>query len=337
MVSLMDPVESAKNALESVLEALPGEYILIVADKEKEDVAKAFAQGALFLGAWTRLVVLRTPDWMRKIVPAYLQEIILQSNADIYINLLRGPSEETPFRIQLIGLETRKKTRLAHCPGVTLDMLTEGALALTPDEHKEMQELADNLIANLQNVIEVSVKNPSGTNVTFSVEGRPFFTDTRIDWNTMKWMNLPTGEVMVAPIESSMNGTLVADVAVGGIGPVSNPVTLTIENGRVIDIKCEDNEILNRIENALDTDKLARVVGEFAFGINKHARVVKEFLETEKVFGTIHIAFGNNIDFPGGQNKSKNHMDFLVSKPTVTVKYKDGSEKAILQDGSYVI
>lgn len=337
MVFKMDAVDAAKNALQAVLECVPGEKVLIIADHNRKDIGEAFATAALFLGAWSRLVVLRTPEWMRQNVPIYLQEIIIQNSPDIFINLLRGPSEETPFRIQLINLETRKRIRLAHCPGVTLDMLTEGALALTFEEHRTMQELADRLISILQDVIEVKVENPTGTSVVFSTENRPFFTDTHLDWKTLKWMNLPTGEVMVAPVENSLNGTLVADLAVGGIGPLKEPITLNIENGRVNNINSKDQDVLARVAKALDIDPLARVVGEFAFGINKHARIVKEFLETEKVFGTIHIAFGNNSDFPGGKNRSKNHMDFLISRPTVTVKYRDGTEKQILSEGEYKI
>ncbi|MDI6691121.1 MAG: hypothetical protein QME50_04525 [Candidatus Bathyarchaeota archaeon] len=46
-------------------------------------------------------------------------------------------------------------------------------------------------------------------------------------------------------------------------------------------------------------------MGEFAFGINKKARFVEEFLEAEKMFSTIHIAFGNNSDMPGEKTNPK--------------------------------
>jgi leucyl aminopeptidase (aminopeptidase T) len=76
-------------------------------------------------------------------------------------------------------------------------------------------------------------------------------------------------------------------------------------------------------------------VGEFAFGINPKARFVEEFLEAEKLLGTIHIAFGNNSDFPGGNNPSKNHLDLLMSKPAVKVFNKDGSSMDVLVDGAF--
>jgi len=333
----MDAWEAAKNALGCVLEAKRDESIVIFCDHEKMSIGKAFANGALKLGLYKRLVQLKTDEnVLRKEVPAQIMEILTKKTPDIYINLLRGTREETQFRIKLIKMETKDlKARLGHCPGVTSDMLTEGALALTAEDHKQMQAFADKLIEKLSKAVRVEVMNPAGTNVSLSVEGRPFFTDTKIDWKTMKWMNLPTGEVIVAPVESSLEGRLVCDMAVGGIGPIKTPVEITGKNGEVQDVSSADTEVLRRVKGSLNTDEWSNVVGEFAFGINRKARFVEEFLEAEKMLNTIHIAFGNNLDMPGGKNPSQNHMDFLVSKPTVNVFNKDGSSINVLMKGVF--
>ena len=333
----MDAWKAAKNALECVLEAKRDESIVIFCDHEKMSIGKAFANGALKLGLQTRLVQLKTDEnVLRKEVPPQIMEILTKQTPGIYINLLRGTREETQFRIKLIKLETEDlKARLGHCPGVTLDMLTEGALALTAEEHKQMQAFADKLIHKLSKAVRVEVMNAAGTNVSLSVEGRPFFTDTKIDWKTMKWMNLPTGEVIVAPVESSLEGRLVCDMAIGGIGPIENPVEIVVKNGKVQDVSSADTEVLRIVKGSLNTDEWSNVVGEFAFGINSKARSVEEFLEAEKMLNTIHIAFGNNSDMPGGKNLSKNHMDFLVSKPTVNVFDKGGSSINVLMKGVF--
>ena len=39
-------------------------------------------------------------------------------------------------------------------------------------------------------------------------------------------------------------------------------------------------------------------------------------LEDEKVYGTVHIAFGTNTSF-GGMNKAECHMDGIILKPTL--------------------
>ena len=333
----MEAWEAARNALKCVLEAKKGENLVIFCDHEKISIGEAFANGALKLGLQIRLTRLETAaDVFRIEVPSKIMEILTKQKPDVYINLLRGTREETPFRIKLIQVETKKhKARLGHCPGVTLDMLTEGALALTAEEHRQMQHFAQELIQKLNQAVKIKITNPAGTDVSVSVEGRPFFTDTVIDWKTMKWMNLPTGEVIVAPVENSLEGKLVCDMAIGGIGAIKAPLEIAIKNGRVEGVSSNERNVLERVKEGFDTDEWASVVGEFAFGINSKARFVQEFLEAEKMLGTIHIAFGNNSDMPVGKNQSKNHLDLMVSKPTVKIFRSDGSSADVLVNGAF--
>lgn len=336
--SKMQVWESARNALKCVLEAVSGERVVIVCDDEKVEVGKAFSDGALALGLWTRLVLLETGREMRTEVPSYLLEILSTQKPDVHINLLRGVGAETPFRIKLIHLETRgRKSRLGHCPGVNLDMLSGGALALTVEEHAHMQGFARNLMRMLKGTVGVEVTSPSGTDLCFKTENRDFFTDTALDWKELKWMNLPTGEVIVAPLEDSLEGTLVCDMAIGGIGSVSTPVTLQVKQGVVAKVSSDDEATLSQVRSRLATDDWAKVVGEFAFGINPKARFIDEFLESEKIVGTTHFAFGSNTDMPGGRNLSSSHMDLLISKPTVRAIKKDGEALTVLADGKFQI
>jgi len=331
----LEASEAAKNALENVLEASSGETIFIVCDEEKAEVGEAFATGASALGLRTRLIILGTSKEPRTEIPEKLQEILNQK-PEIYINLLQGNREETPFRIKLIKTETHDhKARLGHCPGVTLDMLTEGALALTTEEHKSMQGHAERLIHALEDTVTVEIRNPAGTKLTLSTQNRKFFTDTKLDWNSMKWMNLPTGEVIVAPVEDSLNGKLVCDMAIGGIGKLRKPVEVTAKNGRVETVFSRDKDHLRRVEETFATDDWSDVVGEFAFGINPKARFLQEFLEAEKILETIHVAFGANTDMPGGKNPSKNHMDLLISDPTVKVTKENRETVTILEKGRF--
>ena len=334
----MEAWEAAKNALENALEAVAGESILIVCDDEKVEVGKAFANGSLALGLWTRIIILQTAKKPRTEIPKRLLEVFTQQKPNLYVNLMRDIREETPFRIKIIKMETRdRKSRLGHCPGVTVNMLTEGALALTPQEHKDMQSHAERLIQALNGAVEVEIRNPAGTNLTLSTEKREFFTDTKVDWKSMKWMNLPTGEVIVAPVEDSLNGRLVCDMAIGGIGKLKTPVEVVAKNGKAEKLLSKDKNILRKIKDTFETDDWSDIVGEFAFGINPKARFADEFLEAEKISGTTHVAFGENTDMPGGKNPSKNHIDLLISKPTVKVKKEDEKVITVLEDGKFKI
>ena len=64
---------------------------------------------------------------------------------------------------------------------------------------------------------------------------------------------------------------------------------------------------------------------------------MNEFLEAEKILGTVHLAFGANTDMPGGKNPSRNHMDMLLSSPTVKITKEDGEQVTILENGCYKV
>jgi aminopeptidase len=331
----MDATTAARSALAFVLEARRGENLTVICDEALRPVGDAFAGAGIGLGLWTRLLVLPDEKAPRREIPPHLESAVIEGRSDIFVNLLRGGADETPFRIALTKLQKRRRVRLGHCPGITLDMLTDGALSLTGDEYRELQGRAEELMSVLLGATSVRITNPGGTDIGFSVEGRAFFTDTRLDWGTLKWMNLPVGEVIVGPVESSAEGTIVCSTAIGGIGIVRDPVTLEVVGGRVRAVRCAEKSVRETVERVQSTDAWAPRIGEFAFGINRRARMIPEFLETEKMAGTVHVAFGNNADYPGGRNTSRTHQDFLISEPTVSVGFGK-NEKLILKDGKFI-
>lgn len=181
----------------------------------------------------------------------------------------------------------------------------------------------------------MEIATPAGTNLSMRVDGRPFFTDTLIDWKTLKWMNMPTGEVIVAPVENSLKGELVCDMAIGGIGPIKTPLEIAVKNDEVQNVVSTNKKLSERVRESLQIDDQASTAGEFAFGINPKARFVEEFLESEKILGTVHIAFGDNSNMPGGKNLSKSHMDLLMSRPTVRILNDDDAIIDVLVNGTF--
>ena len=331
----MDAREAARNALGCELEARPGERMTVICDAEKGPVGQAFAGAGLDIGLYTRLVMLPEDKSPRKEIPPILEAAVIEGRPDIFVNLMRGGSDETPFRIALTRLEKRRRVRLGHCPGITLDMLTEGALALTAEEYRTLQDTAVELLSVCQGATGVTIRNPEGTNIHFSVAGRDFFTDTKLNWQTLKWMNLPVGEVIVGPDESSAEGAIVCTTAVGGVGLLRKPITLDVKGGNVQRVHCADASAEASVLKAQSIDPWASMIGEFAFGLNTRARMMEEFLETEKMAGTVHVAFGNNADYPGGRNLSRTHMDFLISAPTVILEI-GAAKKVVVKDGKFV-
>ncbi len=331
-------VEYACNALTEVMAAVAGEKLIVVADDVREEIGWAFAQAGLKAGLYTRLILLDTvPEAFRRELSPLLVESLVAGRPDLAVTCLRGPAEETPFRIKLINLLTRgKTTRLGHGPGITWDMLTEGALALSKEEYEAMDAQSDRIVAATEGAHEMLLSTPGGTKLRLSIAGRGFFKDTTI--TREKWGNLPTGEVTVGPVENSLEGTLVCDAAVGGVGLLEKPIKIRCEHGRAVKVAGEDALSLAKVKEALSTDAMASTVGEMAIGVNPKARLVKEFLEAEKTLRIAHIAFGRNIDYPtGGKNSSANHMDFLFREPTIAAVFEGGRRTDVVVDGKIVV
>jgi hypothetical protein len=332
-VHIVDPALAAQSCLRNVLEVKKKENLIIICDEGLKHLGQIFEAGALKLGLNCNLIALDDTS-IRTEAPQDFIDFLKETEVDIFINILRGMTEETPFRIGIVSTEVGRKVRLGHCPGLTKDMFTDGALAMSDEDYRIMNKLADDLLSLCRDIDRVKVTCPGGTDLEMEVKGREFFPDIRVDWKSMKWMNLPVGEVMVGPVETSLEGVLFCKHSIGGIGILKNPVRIEVSKGKAQSVS-GDADVVKRVEKALDTDDWSRNVGEFAMGVNHRARFVQEFLETEKIVGTSHLAFGANLDFPGGQNKSKNHMDFLITEPSVTI-FGEKGPKQIIYDSNFV-
>jgi len=126
--------------------------------------------------------------------------------------------------------------------------------------------------------------------------------------------NLPSGEVYLAPREGQSNGKIVIDGSMAGIGMLNSPLYIEVIDGYAEKIEGEHAGQL--IEMLDKSGREARAIAEFGMGTNYLAKLIGEILEDEKVFGTIHIAFGNNKSM-GGNIDVKSHLDGLVNEPDV--------------------
>lgn len=322
-------VEGAKNALSTVLSLKKGEDMLIVIDDSKAEIGRAFAEGGKSLGANTSIYSLSKHQRPILEIPSELHTLF-KSN-QVIINTFSSDSQETPFRVKLLYEEIQYNARVGHAPGITVGMMREGPMNV---DFLEIVESADCLMEKFDGVKSVHITAPSGTDIIMDIENRGWQTDLRIVEGDFG--NLPAGEVWCAPVENGANGKLVIDGSIGDLGQVPKLLTMTVDNGRLVSVECEDKEFACEVEELCEIDDNARVIGELGIGLNPGAKISGEMLEDEKAGETAHIAFGNNIDMSGGKNNSKTHRDFLFYKPTIIATYLDGSKKDILIDGKVV-
>lgn len=218
--------------------------------------------------------------------------------------------------------------RYASMPLFDVSML-EGAMNV---DWRALAKTTRELAKVMNTADSIRIKTPNGSSLSFSVTGRKVFSDTGILTKQGAFGNLPAGEVFLAPVEGSAHGRLVLEW--GPTRQLSSPVQLGIQDGYVFDVSGID-DYAAYLRTKLSEKKENGNIAELGIGTNKAARRPDNILESEKIFGTIHIALGDNSSF-GGKVKTPFHQDFVFFRPTVTLVRKDGSKKVILKAGKFI-
>jgi len=146
--------------------------------------------------------------------------------------------------------------------------------------------------------------------------------------------NFPDGEVFTGPEEDRTEGHVRFTFPALYGGREVMGVRLAFEGGRVVHAEAEKGaEFLREM---LDTDPGARVLGEFAFGLNEHIqRFTRNTLFDEKIGGTVHMALGSSYPETGGRNESGIHWDLICDLRRGGEVYADG--ELILRDGRFLV
>jgi leucyl aminopeptidase (aminopeptidase T) len=168
----------------------------------------------------------------------------------------------------------------------------------------------------LTGVNKIKITANDGTNLTFSIKNRPILlADGVIDAMDLKngdvGLNIPDGEVFLAPLEYSANGTIIFDyVVTHGYGFVKN-LKITFKDGKVVKYSAPGNgtKIFKKFldSNTGEKDRIA----ELGIGTNPAAAFIGETIVDEKIFGSIHIAIGNNTGAYHGKNMASSHLDMI--------------------------
>jgi len=312
-----------------VLNLKKEDIVLVITDEHTKNEGEAFYSAAIEYGNTAHIYFL--PEKLHPLLEIPSEMSSLVEGKTIVINAFKGMAEETPFRVKWLDeVLVTKSIRVGHCPGITKPMMIGSPMNI---DYKKLVKLATKMKNSFNHAKQVHITAPGGTDIILCIEDRGFSTDAQL-LDESHIANLPCGEVWCAPVETIGDGLIVCDGSIGDIGNVSKPLKIFLEKGQVIKIESDDKKLVESVEKLINVDEEARIIGELGIGLNPGAKLTGNLLEDEKALKTAHIAFGNNEDMEGGQNKSKTHRDFLFNKPTMNVTFKDGSSTVLIKDGN---
>lgn len=215
--------------------------------------------------------------------------------------------------------------RIATLPGVTDEMLARVMSADMAELRRRGHAIADVLSAGS----EARITCANGSDLRMGLEGRTAIPDAGELTAPAAFGNLPCGEGFISPDDRACEGTLVVDGTIAGVGIPSEPVTLTVSAGRLVEASGGEGEALLALLRA-DGEE-GTTIAELGIGTNERAELTGNVLEDEKLLGTAHVAFGAS-EAIGGRIQVPVHLDCVVMRPVVTV---DGIE--IVRDGELLL
>ncbi|MCI5606411.1 MAG: peptidase M17 [Treponema sp.] len=373
---LKGELSPAENIIQNVVSVSKGERVLIIANPATSEIAQDLFKATLKAGALATLVFQPDRTSFDNATPEVLAAIATNPDVCFSIsNIKLGKDPQgtaTPYKTEDgrefshifdYLLDGKKTMRAVWTPGITVDMMNRTACI----DYKELKNRCESLNKIFTGATSVHVTAPGGTDLIVPVAGRKLMFDDGDFSKPGSGGNIPAGEVFISPNVGTAEmlpeqqiqgceGVIVYDGSMtfsDGDSILETPITCKVEKGFVTDISggAEAKRLLKTITEAelrslvLEKEKKlpqgagavykknARNIGELGIGLNPAARITGNMLEDEKAFHTCHFAIGENYD---NDAPSLIHLDGVVRDPTIIVRYADGTEKTILENGSLV-
>ena len=312
---------AARTALDTCMHLKNNETLLIVTDDNKQKIGEALYSIGQEMAKEALMITMppaevngqEPPENVAKLMAAY----------DVVV----CPTTKSVTHTDAKRNACARGTRVATMPGITEDMMARTLKAdyeLIAQRTFKLSELLDK-----GKVARVTTK--LGTDLTLPIQGIKAISSTGLVREKGQGGNLPSGESFLMPEEGKSNGVIYIDASVATIGKVSGePIKVTIEDGFAVKFEGGPEALI--LEQALGAfGKDGMNVAELGIGTNHEATITGQILEDEKVMGTIHVAWGNNVSMGGTYNVGV-HIDGVVLEPTV---YVDGQK--IMEEGRLLL
>ena len=327
-----DLIPGARNAIRTCLRVQPVERVAIVTDRETEEIAASLADQVREVGAPCDTFIMEDygPRPMLEL-PAPIRAALERADVSIYAG---QPKEgELAFRRALTQIIDRRQIRHAHMVSISHRIMTEAMRA----NYDDVDAISTRVLERAMKAKRITATSPGGSKLEATFDPTIKWLKTSGIISTSKWGNLPGGEVLTAP--ARVDGVYVADGVVGDYlcaryGDLqNNPLSVTIENSRIVDVACKRADLVADFRTYTSTDENSDRVGEFAIGTNiALTDVIGNILQDEKL-PTLHIAFGHPYaEHTGAPWRSTTHIDIVGRDFDI---WFDGDQ--IMEKGKFLI
>ena len=313
----MEMKESAISVLQACMGVKAGESVLIVTDDIKYPIGTALYEAAIELGCEAMLMRMQPREVSGAEPPSAVAAAMCAS--DVVLCPTDKSLTHTNARINAI----KNGARVGTMPGITEEMFSQGAITA---DFAQVEKLTTRMTELLTNATTARIEK-DGCVLTLGLSGRSGVASPGVYKQPGSSGNLPSGEAYIAPLEHMADGEVIVDGSMVGIGKLNEPLRMKLQGGRLVEVTGKDSD---KLEILFRNERNA-TIAELGIGTNEKAILCGVILEDEKVYGTVHIAFGTNTSF-GGVNKADCHMDGIILKPDL---YLD--DQPIILAGEFVI
>jgi|CZCA01.1.fsa_nt_gi leucyl aminopeptidase (aminopeptidase T) len=211
--------------------------------------------------------------------------------------------------------------RIASMPGFLPDMLLENGPVMV--DYATMETAGRKIEKALKQGSSARLTSPDGTDLLMDISSRQVINGAERISGKGAFGNIPIGEVFTSPKEGSAVGRLV--VKARWYPGLDEDMIITFRDGAVSGLS-GGGSVGRRFKRLFELtgdkpDAVAiarRNCAELGVGLNPGADSVESVLEAEKIWGTVHVAVGDNSGF-GGVVSADIHQDLVIPWPTLTL------------------
>ncbi|MHA2393223.1 MAG: aminopeptidase [Promethearchaeota archaeon] len=316
-------MRGARTLLDDLVAVKSGETVLIITDTHLLKIGQVLSAAAFERDAEPILIVIKPRERDGEEPPAPVAEAM--KKADVVFS----PVSKSITHTRAVKEAAECGARILVMSAFNERLMISGGIEA---DFRAQKPICEKLARLFQESDKMKLTTPAGTELTMSSKGRRGNAMHCIV-DTPGWFStVPTIEANTSIIEGSANGVIVVDASVPylGIGILSEPMRIKVENGFITEIEGGHQARILEEDLKLKKDPNVYNIAELGVGLNPMSKLTGIMLDDEGVLGTCHIGIGTSLAL-GGKLKAAVHYDLVLWKPTIEL---DG--KTVIEEGKLI-